>query len=168
VPIRVLFLVQIIEELGEGFSRGSPLSLELLQKVLDLLHFMLKFHQIKVFTSRSSHFAWAFTGIKSLFQHFLILALLILDFNLFLGKFFTKPNDSLVFIFTSRRFLGSNLDAQLVNVSLKLSLLAVFRLKFFLDFSYLSIELFLFVIELINFVPKLLFIGMTDVEFVNR
>ena len=151
MSIRVLFFIKIIKKLGKGLGLSSTLRLELLKKVLNLLHFILKFHQIQVFTCGSSYFTWAPAWIKSLFQYFLILPLLILDFNLFLSKFFSKPHNSLRFIFASSCFLSSDLDAQLIDVSFKLSLLAVLRLKFFLNFSNFSIKLLLLVIQLIDF-----------------
>jgi hypothetical protein len=49
--------------------------------------------------------------------------------------------------------LGGDLDAKLVNVSLKLSLFAVFRFKLFLNLSDLSMKLLLLVIELLDLLP---------------
>ena len=101
--------------------------------------------------------------VEPVLQHFLILPLLILNFNLLLGKLLTEPNDPLRLVFTAGGLLGGDLDTQLVDISLELSLLLVLSFKFLLYFSDLSVQLFLLMVQLINLFSKLLLISMTDV-----
>lgn len=141
--------------------------MELLEKLLDLLHLVLKLHHVDVLAGRCRHFTG--TGslvmivVEPVLEHFLVLPLLILNLHLLLGKLFTEPNDPLRLVFTAGGLLGGNLDTQLVDISLELPLLLVLSFKFLLDFSDLSMQLFLLMVQLINLFSKLLLISMTDV-----
>jgi len=156
-----------LEEFGESLGLAATLALELLEKLLDLLHLMLKLHHVNVLAGRCGHLAG--TGplvmivVEPVFQQFLVLPLLILNFNLLLCKLLTEPNDPLRLVFTAGGLLGGNLDTQLVDISLELPLLLVLRFKFLLDFSDLRMQLFLLMVQLVNLFSKLLLISMTNV-----
>ena len=156
-----------MEEFGESLGLAATLALELLEKLLDLLHLMLKLHHVNVLAGRCGHLAG--TGplvmivVEPVFQQFLVLPLLILNFNLLLCKLLTEPNDPLRLVFTAGGLLGGNLDTQLVDISLELPLLLVLRFKFLLDFSDLRMQLFLLMVQLVNLFSKLLLISMTNV-----
>jgi len=156
-----------LEEFGESLGLAATLALELLEKLLDLLHLMLKLHHVNVLAGRCGHLAG--TGplvmivVKPVLQHFLILPLLILNLHLLFGKLFTEPNDPLRLVFTAGGLLGGDLDTQLVDISLELSLLLVLSFKFLLYFSDLSVQLFLLMVQLVYLLSKLLLISMPDV-----
>ena len=86
-----------MEEFGKSLGLPATLALELLEKLLDLLHLVLKLHHVDVLAGGCGHLAGAgpLVVVEPVLQHFLVLPMVILNLHLLLGKLLTEPNDPL-------------------------------------------------------------------------